>query len=180
MSSEKHIHVHPVLAAGAVEVSPENPHHTPAPPSVFTLSPAQIELIKTLHFKSDYEIAHMPKTAPDVALAFDDATIAAIEAHAELGGKARADRIRKQKHEYDELSAIASIVGPIARIVGQALLTTGAALANEAGEPLKVSHALAKTKPELLEKLTAIQKWSVLHHRHGRQHLPPPPPPPKA
>jgi len=173
---KEHKHVIAVVAAGAAEVS-ENPHHTDDTPSVFTLTPEQIALIKSLHFMSDYEVAHARRASPDVADAFDESAVHAIEAHAELGGAPRGEKIRALKADHAKLAAIAAIVGPIARLVGQALLRVDGALAVDAAEPLKVAHALESTRPELLQKLATLDKWSHAHHRHAASHhrLPPPP-----
>lgn len=156
-----------VVQAAAMAEAGEGPHEVDSPPEVLDLTDSQKELIRTLHFLSSYEIAHTPKVAPDVINAFDDSTVATIGQHAELGGEARADRIRTAKAQHGELLAVAQVVGPIARLVGQALMVVDASLAREAGEPLKIAHALHRSQPALLEGLAALDRWTALHHRGG-------------
>jgi len=156
-----------VVQAAATAVTAENPHEVDAAPEVLDLTDAQKDLIRSLHFLSSYEISHTPKVAPDVINAFDDSTVTTIEQHPELGGQSRADRIRASKAQHADLLAVAQVVGPIARLVGQALMVVDASLAREAGEPLKVAHALHRSQPALLEGLAALDRWSSLHHRGG-------------
>lgn len=160
-------HVEPLLAAGATEVHAD-PHHQEAPPIIFTLSAEHIALIRSLHFLTEYDIAHLRKSSADVPNAFDESVLTAIAAHPELGGPGRADGIRAAKTRYQSLAAIAGIISPIARIVGQALLQTGASLALEASEPLKVARSLKASQPALMEKLATLDAWSRDHHGRGR------------
>ena len=167
MSTAKHDKHRKTVDAAATADIHDHPHEADAIPEVLDLSDAQKKLVSALHFLSAYEIAHTPKVAPDVVGAFDDTTIATIEKTPELGGKDRATRIRDARAKHAELMAIVNVVAPIARIVGQALMKTDADLAREAGEPLKVAHALSRTKPGLLEGLGALDRWSRAHHRGG-------------
>lgn len=166
--SESRTHAHKdVTSSAATTVTDENPHEVEAVPEVLDLTDAQKSLIRSLHFMSAYEIAHLAKAAPDVSNAFDDSTVATIEQRAELGGQARADRIIAAKTRRAELSAIAQVVGPISRLVGQAIMTLDSTLAREASEPLKVAHALKRSQPALLEGLASLDRWSSLHHKGG-------------
>lgn len=160
-------HVEPLLSAAATEVH-DDPHLQEPTPTVFTLTADQIALIRSLHFLTEYEIAHLRKPSADVADAFDANVLAAITAHSELGGKARADRVLAAKARYEALSTIAGILSPLARIVGQALLQTGASLALEASEPLKVARGLKASQPDLLEKLATLDAWSYDHPRRAK------------
>lgn len=163
-----------MVQAVAAAATDENPHEVDSPPEVLDLTDAQKTLIRSLHFLSSYEVAHTPKVPPDVINAFDDSTVATIEQRQELGGQARADRIRALKAEHADILAVAQVVGPIARLVGQALMVVDASLAREAGEPLKVAYALHRSQPALLEGLSALDRWSSLHHRGGGQPVAPP------
>lgn len=164
--AQSHAHHKTVVAAATADIH-DHPHETTALPEVLDLTAAQKTLVSSLHFLSQYEIAHTPKVSPDIFAALDETTLATIENNGELGGKDRGKRIREARARHEQLIAIANVVGPIARVVGQALMRTDADLAREAGEPLKVAHALARTKPGLLEGLGAIDRWTRTHHKGG-------------
>jgi hypothetical protein len=173
--------VHEAALAAATAITHHEPHAVDAPPQTLELTAAQKERIRALHFLSSYEITHLRKVSPDVAGAFDGAVLSAVEGSPELGGPARAARIRELIALHDELSDIAAIVAPIARLVGQNLMATDAELARHAGEPLKVAHGLHKSRPDLLEQLAALDRWTRAHHHHNapaasRPTSPTPPP----
>lgn len=166
-TTKSHAH-HATLTAAATADVHDHPHTTETKAEVLDLTDGQKKLVASLHFLSSYEIAHLRKASPDVAAAFDDVALTTIEKNGELGGKERADRIRSARALHEQLAAIANIVAPVARVVGQALMKADSDLAREAGEPLKVAHALSRTKPALIEGLAALDKWSHAHHGAGR------------
>jgi hypothetical protein len=166
------------VEAAAVVQTHDDPHEVSQLPQTLDLSAEQKDFILSLSFLSEYQLAHLRKTSSDVAGAFDESTVAAIEQHAELGGKTRADRIRQNKARHDKLTAIAAIVGPIARIVGQNLLIVDGQLATDAGEPLKVAHGLRASHPDMIQKLTSLDSWSRLHHATGHRAVQQPAPSP--
>ncbi len=168
-------HVHAPLIAAATAPVHDAPHATEAAPGTGDLSDEQKAYVKTLGFLSDYEIAHLRKASPDVATAFDANALATIENHAELGGPTRAAAIRALIDQHQQLAAIAAIVAPLARLVGQNLMSVDSQLAQNAGEPLRVAHSLHRSVPALLEGLDALDAWS--HEHHGRPSAHPPAPP---
>ncbi len=160
---------HAVTLAATPHVE-DKAHETPTKPATFELSSDQLALVRTLDFFSPYQLAHTPRTSSDVASAFDANALSAIEQNAELGGPARAKKIQELVATHEQLIAIAAVVGPLAALVGQNLLVTDAALAREAGEPLKIAHSLHASKPALAKQLGAIETWSSDHHRKAHSH----------
>jgi hypothetical protein len=151
-------------AAAEVTHAHEDIHETEAAPTVFGLTPDEQAMVAGLQYLSAYEIAHLRKTAPDVEDAFDGSTLAAIEANAALGGKARADQIRADVKAHAELTHVASVLAPLVRLVGQNLLTRGASLGLAAGEVMKVATGLSRSQPHLVEQLATLAAWTRTHH----------------
>ncbi len=171
-------HVHEPTAAAATAVVHDDPHTTESPPTTLDLTDEQKATLAGLDFKSAYEIAHTTKASPDVAAAFDAASLTTIENHPELGGEARVALVRKLVDLHNQLVAIAAVVAPILRLVGQNLMSVDGQLAQNVGEPLRVAHALHRSQPAILEGLASLDTWSRAHHNRGTGKTPEPTPNP--
>jgi hypothetical protein len=155
------------VAAAAVEQLHDDPHQSDEQPTAFDLTPDQVAFLKTLVFLSGYQLSHLQKPGPEVAGAIDAGALKTIGGSTVLGGAERVGEIQKLQGEHAELMAIAKILGPLVRLVGQNLLSVDAQLGRHVGEVLKVATSLKGSQPTLLEGLATARAWSKEHHRHS-------------
>ena len=130
--------------------------------------PTRIAFVQSLAFLSTYQLAHTPKTAPDVPTAFGGNVLATIQASPKLGGAAIVTEVNTLIDTHGKLTALAEVLGPLVRLVGQNFVATDAALAKIVGDVLSSASRAKKAHPELLEHLAPASAWTKLHHPgHG-------------
>ena len=130
------------------------------------LTAEQVAVVKTLRF-DQFSIAHSPVPA-DVTTACTPTVLATIAAHPELGGPARVAEMNVPRRVM-QLIAIAHVISPILKLVGQNMLVLSALLAQDLSEALKVATSLLKTHPELLEEAFRDRGGVDAQASQGRQ-----------